>query len=179
MSIDINLFGRDTFEVISLDQARGDFWLNWQLLQFGGPNVLLNILDEGEKFKVLNLYPEHLSLLYARFKKMNPSGVEVGPNTWYEEKYPYPEAKDLLPSTLFYPNLTLTNEEAGYPYLKKYLPEIFEKEMIKKMSDDPWLDNHLLGDAIKEGFVRKNMESHPRWSPEWRIYCNQLTSAKR
>jgi hypothetical protein len=72
-------------------------------------------------------------------------------------------------------NLTFTNEDAGYPHLKKYLPEIFDGKVIEKMASNPWLDVHLLGRAIAKKIVPSTLEFSPRWSHEWKKYADEMS----
>ncbi|MFM9923124.1 hypothetical protein VLK31_09055 [Variovorax sp. H27-G14] len=178
MSSDYYLYGRDTSELIHLDQGRGADWMDWSVEQFGGPVILLYLLRPGEKFKISYLYSEHLKLLYSRFAEANPLGVEIGKNSWYERKYPlvdFPENEGKgkiaeKPCVI----LSMTDEDAGYPHLKKYLPEIFDEEVVAKMTVDPWLDVHLLGEAISKGIIKENPVCSPRWTSDWLNYCDNL-----
>lgn len=178
MSSDYYLYGRDTLELIHLDQGRGDDWINWGVDQFGGPVILLNLLSPGKHFKIVYLYPEHLKNLYSRFAEANPSGVEIGKNNWYESKYPLAGSlnnEDVTPFTgNLYVNLSMTDEDAGYPHLKKYLPEIYDERIISKMAADPWLDVRLLGEAIIKGIVTPDSHCSARWTSDWQNYCNGL-----
>ncbi|MET3494694.1 hypothetical protein [Variovorax boronicumulans] len=182
MSSDYYLYGRDTLELIYLDQGRGDDWMDWSAERFGGPVMLLNLLSPGEDSKIVYLYPEHLKKLYSRFAGANPSGVEIGKNSWYERKYPLADFLNHEGETRHarspYVNLSMTDEEAGYPHLKKYLPEIFDKEIVAKMATDPWLDMRLLGEAIGKGLVKPNPHCSPRWTVDWQNYCDDLRLKK-
>jgi hypothetical protein len=75
--------------------------------------------------------------------------------------------------------LDTTDEQHGYPFLRPFLPEIFESEMVRRMEADPWLDVKLLGKATAEGQVPERRDYHPRWSPEWRAYCDREMERRR
>jgi len=78
-----------------------------------------------------------------------------------------------------FPVIDLTDEDLGHPQLRAYLPEIFEPEAVRQMRADPWVDSWLLAEAIKNGYVPDRRDYHPRWSPEWRAYCDRVLAARR
>src|SRR5947209_167576 len=78
MTFPINFFGLSTHEVLTLDQGRGDCGRNWNIEDFAGPTILLNILKPQLGFAPSYLYPEHLKLLYSRFREANPAGARIG-----------------------------------------------------------------------------------------------------
>ncbi|MBV8658816.1 MAG: hypothetical protein JO142_13410 [Burkholderiales bacterium] len=75
--------------------------------------------------------------------------------------------------------VTMHGEDSGLPLLRKYLPEIYDGQILQAMANDPWLDRDLLGDAIRSGHFSTIYEdrwsTHPRWLPEWRSYCGAPT----
>jgi hypothetical protein len=169
--------GLDTLETITIEDD-GRKALPLELC--GGPKVWPSAFgrDGG---KTLYLYPEHLKLLYERFKNANPKGVVLGPENSFDEYAPpeltEKELERLEAERKIFVDLFLTDEDRGYPHARRYLPELFEPETIDKMASDPWLNAHLLGKAVREGTVPSRWETSDRWSPEWRAYCDRLIAS--
>ena len=178
------LFDRDSTQMLSVSYG-GAYRAKWSLEQHPGPKVMtLALRGQEEGVSPLRyLYPQHLELLYARFRQNNPGRVELID----EDDVIYPAMRELGIETVdrlteerkMFVTLDYTDEELGYPYLRPFLPEIFEPEMIRRMEADPWLDVHLLGDAMRSGHVPHRRDYHERWSPEWRAYCDRLPAAGR
>ena len=170
------MFGRDTLE--TLDLSDGDRAM--PLKSRPGPKVHSGDLG-GDPDKLLYLYPEHLALLYSRFRDANPKGVVYGPEDSFDEYAPpgltRKELDKLQAERKIFVNLFLTDPEAGYPHARKYLPELFEPGMIDKMAADPWLNVRLLGEARKKRIVPTASGDAARWSPEWRAYCDRLIAS--
>ena len=176
MSFPINLFGLTTLEVLTVDQGRGDFWEGWSIDSFSGPTILLNVLRPRLAFEPRYLYPEHLRLLYSRFGDANPAGTEIGAGDQFFGKglahdLNSVREEEVAADSQSFVNLTFSDEDDGYPHLRRYLPEIFEDTEIDRMAGDPWLNVRLLGQALREGAVPKSDKCSPRWSTEWREYC--------
>jgi hypothetical protein len=170
------MFGLDTFESIHLSDARGEMPLELR----PGPKVW-HCDFGGDSDKLLYLYPEHLSLLYERFRAANPKGIVFGPEGSFDDYAPSDlsreELEKLREERKIFVSLFLTDEDLGYPHARKYLPELFEPGMIDKMVADPWLNVRLLGKAEKEGAVPSASGDAARWSPEWRAYCDRLIAS--
>jgi hypothetical protein len=173
-----NLFGKDTFELISVSHGTR-YRERWTLEQHPGPKVMRQ-LPGGSGRTALYLYPQHLKLLYARFKQANPTGACVEMDGMHETKYTPIGLTELQVEALhearrIFVDLTHTDEELGYPHLRRYLPEIFEPDVEAAMRADPWLDSQLLGRAVSQGHVpghfEDQLEQHPRWLPDWKEYC--------
>jgi hypothetical protein len=172
------LMGMDVLKF--LEVGHGQLYMErWQLEQHPGPWVMMSALG-GSRLVSRYLQPQHLQLLYDRFRQANPSGVRFGETEMMEEEYA--RQLGLTPAQLdhvygdtdLFKDLTGNDEHLGYPHLKPFLPEIYKPETIRAMEADPWLDDVLLGKAIHEGHVQDSREQHPRWSPEWRAYCDRL-----
>lgn len=176
-----NMLGLDTLELIGVDYGRGKSFENLPFEMRPGPKIWL--CDLGIKSdKLLYLYPEHLNLLYERFKAANPKGVVFGPDDFEEDYapagYSKKELDKLEEDRKIFVNLFLTDENQGYPHARKYLPELFEPETLCKMAADPWLNVDLLGQAEKEAKVPFAPGESSRWSPEWRAYCDRLLASR-
>jgi len=177
------LFGKDTLKTIDVSYG-GPYRSKWNLEQHPGPEVRpCYLLGQQGTGPFYYLYPEHLELLYERFRRDNPSGVELMDDNEIDLRYAKgldPETYDrLLDERKIFVGLDSTDEELGYPHLRPYLPEIFEPEMVRRMEADPWLDAWLLQAAIAKGQVPDRRDYHPRWSPEWRAYCEREMERRR
>ncbi len=168
------LFGKDTLEEIGVSYG-GLYRESWSLQQHPGPSLLAKALG-GRQDRSCYLYPQHLELLYARFGQANPGGVELGSDSLIEHKYSQGMSPDIVEQLYekrkMFVALESTDEDLGYPHLKPYLPEIFAPEMVAIMQADPWLNARLLVQAIAQGDVPDRRDFHPRWSQEWRSYCD-------
>ena len=173
----LKIFGIDTLETITIDD---DGRRTPPLETCGGPKIWLCDLGVSSE-KLLYLYPEHLKLLYERFKAANPKGVILGPENSFDEYAPpglsEAELNELEEEGRIFVDLFHSDSEQGYPHARKYLPELFEPGVIDKMAADPWLDAHLLGRAIREGAAPAELGDSVRWSPEWRAYCDRLIAS--
>ncbi len=171
-----DMLGLDTLETIDVGEGRSELPLEMR----AGPKVWHCELG-GDSNKLFYLYPEHLKLLYDRFKQANPKGVVFGPENSFDEYAPpgltKREMDKLQEDRKIFVSLFLTDEGSGYPHARKYLPELFEPGTIDKMAADPWLNVHLLGEAIKTGDVPAGSGDSSRWSPEWRAYCDRLIAS--
>ncbi len=78
----INLLGLDTYEVFPVGQARAASVLDWPIEKYPGPTIHYRVMGENTD-RILYLYPQHLKLLYNRFKLANPTGIEKGWDDWY------------------------------------------------------------------------------------------------
>jgi hypothetical protein len=175
---DWRLLGLDTLETIPLEHDFGGLYSQMPPERRLGARISNCYLGINPP-KVLLLYPEHLKLLYDRFLAANPKGViEILENQEYS--YAPPEYSDadiarLEEERKIFVDLFYTDDDLGYPFARKYLPEAFTPEMLMRMTNDPWLDAFLLRDAIKSGAIPANMDrAAGRWSPEWRAYCDRL-----
>lgn len=168
-----DMFGLDTLEIIDIGDGRSK--LPIELCE--GPKVWHSALG-GASDKLLYLYPEHLKLLYDRFRKANPKGVIFGIDGSFDEYAPSGLSKKeldrLQEERKIFVSLFLTDEGLGYPHARKYLPELFEPNLINKMAADPWLNVDLLDQAIRDGHVPDGPGESSRWSPEWRAYCDRV-----
>lgn len=175
-----NMLGLDTLERIGVDYGRGDAFDNLPFELRCGPKVSPYYLGKKSD-KTLYLYPEHLKLLYDRFKAANPRGVILVAGDGFDDYappgYTEKELEKLEEDRKIFVSLFLTDESLGYPHARKYLPEMFAPGMMEKMTADPWLDVDLLGKAIKEGAVPDGPGDSSRWSPEWRAYCDRLIAS--
>ena len=176
-----NMLGLNTLETIGVDYGRGDAF---QALPFelrAGPKICSGDVG-GVGSKILFLYPEHLKLLYDRFKVANPKGLVFGRSDSSFNEYAPPgltemEINKLEEEHKIFVDLFSTDAHLGCPYAKKYLPELFEPGMVDKMAADAWLNVKLLGKAIREGQVPAGPGESSRWSPEWRAYCDRLIAS--
>ena len=74
--------GLDTLETITMAKTMGGWPCPSNVAEdqrFGRPHSV----EAGGK--TLYLYPEHLKLLYERFKDANPKGVVLGPENSFDE----------------------------------------------------------------------------------------------
>lgn len=178
-----NMLGLDTLEMISIDYGKGEAFENLPFELRPGPTI--DPADFGKRsFKMLFLYPEHLSLLYRRFKEANPKGVIFIASDDDLTPFAPPglakkELDKLEEERKIFVSLFSTDASSGYPHVRRYLPELFEPGVIEKMAADPWLDSHLLAAAIEEGIVPRTAGESARWSPEWRTYCDKLMASGR
>lgn len=176
------LFGRDTLEMIDVSYG-GAYRARWNLEQHPGPKLLPTaLLGVNRVSSDRYLYPQHLELLYGRFYKANPGGVELADEDEIHARYVRAMGDEaivrLMEARQMFVTLDNTDEDLGYPHLRPYLPEVFEPETVRRMEDDPWLDVRLLGEAMKAGHVPDRRDYHPRWSPEWRVYCDRMRPAR-
>jgi hypothetical protein len=183
MSYTFKLYGKTTAEILPINYARGEFKIDWPLENHPGPTLMSNLIGDDIDMRPLYLYPEHLSLLYSRFTDANPDGVEVGVEFWYENKYGCLQIENdseqyVHDSGANFVDLIYNEEEIGFPRLKRYLPEIFDRNVIKKMLEDKWLDAYQLGKAINEGAVPFLIDKDSRWSPEWLAYTLSSPQSK-
>lgn len=180
-SLNFVLFGKNTLEEVELGYG-ALYRERWMLEQHAGPRLMYGELG-GKSPKVGYLYPAHLGLLYERFGRANPDGLLMDVDDRIEAQYEREhgltrqQADELTAQRRLFVTLTNTDEDLGYPHLKRYLPEIFLPEVVAAMEGDPWLDANLLVRAIGRGEVPDSRERHPRWSPEWRMYCDRLKSS--
>lgn len=172
------VFGKNTLEVIPVGDG-SLYRRKWLLRQHPGPRLNLKLLG-GHRCKMVYLYKEHLEILYARFALENPAGFAIELDGAYEEKWlpagVSPRDIDALyDKREIFVNLIYTDDDLGYPHLKRYLPEIFDASVVSAMGEDPWLDADMLYKAIGKGVLGSKSEDglpqHLRWSEEWRAYC--------
>ncbi|WP_029922264.1 hypothetical protein [Nevskia soli] len=172
------LFGKDTLEEVEIGYG-APHREQWSLERHPGLRMYMRALG-GEEGAYRYLYPDHLKLLYARFAAANPGGMVMGVDDVVEAAYEREhgltskQVEALTEQDLLYVPVTSEGELVGLPYLRRYLPEVFEPAMVGRMQADPWLDAHLLERALGAGAVPDGREMHPRWSPEWRGYCDRL-----
>jgi hypothetical protein len=173
----LDMFGLDTLEAISISE---DWRAKLPLEFYAGPKIWPSYLGKDSD-KTLFLYPEHLKLLYERFRIANPKGVVFGPANSFDEYAPPGLSEDELnrleADRKIFVKPFSTDWDRGYPHARKYLPELFEPTVINKMDADPWLNVHLLGQAEREGIVPRELGDLARWSPEWRAYCDRLLAS--
>jgi hypothetical protein len=167
------LYGRNTTETVALG-CGPQAMRHWSLPQFPGPDLWTHWLGLPERRRVY-LPLDLLLLLYERFYAANPDGlaiVEVGE----------------LQARLVRTSLTCTDQDRGYPHLRRYLPEVFDPRLLREIADDPWLDAHLLAEvapmlpAGEEGWgvdahgqrIVSPLGRSERWWPQWRDYCESL-----
>lgn len=179
MSYSFSLYGKTTAETIPINYGRGESKVNWPLEYHPGPTIISSLIGDDPDHRPLYFYPEHLLLLYSRFSAANPDGLEVGVEVWYEYKYGQLKLEDnsqryVHKSGVDFVDLIYKEEDEGFPRLKKYLPEVFDKNMVKKMLEDKWLDAYQLGNAVSEGRVPFLIDRDSRWSPEWLSYASKL-----
>lgn len=190
-----DLYGHDTTERISVGYGPRPLRY-WDLQRFPGPSLWTDCLGLSER-KLVFLPPDLLQLLYERFRVANPSGLSVGEMNELEARFSQgmtPAQRDALyEQRKFFVNITGTDEERGYPHLRRYLPEVFDLSRLCEIAADPWLDAHLLGtvaptlplgteaggqvDAYGYRVVSPQGRSE-RWWPQWRAYCDALGSTQ-
>jgi hypothetical protein len=176
-----NMLGLDTLEMISVDYGKGEAFENLPFELRPGPTI--DPTDFGKRpFKMLFLYPEHLDLLYRRFKQANPKGIVFIASDDDFTPFAPPgltkkELDKLEEERKIFVNIFSTDASLGCPHVRKYLPELFEPGTIEEMAADPWLDSHLLATALEKGIVPRNPGESSRWSSEWRAYCNDLKAS--
>lgn len=176
------LFGSDTLQMIGVSFG-GAYRARWNLEQHPGPKLLTSVLLGVKKVSPIRyLYPQQLELLYERFRRANPGGVELADQDEVDGRYIRALGHEmfdrLMAERKLLAVLDLTDEDLGYPHLRPYLPEVFEPETVRRMEVDPWLDVELLGEAMRSGKVPCRRDYHPRWSPEWRAYCDRVPEAR-
>jgi hypothetical protein len=176
----ISLFGKSTFEILPISQGTR-YRLDWALDKHPGP--VIHWRDLGRKSRDASyLYRRDLDLLYARFRQHNPLGVSIEINDMYENYAPQglseEQIDELYEQRKIFVNLIYTDDEKGYPHLRRYLPELFETDLLDRMEQDPWLDRNLLTEAVYKGHVPSRLEDtiaeDPRWTKEWRLYCDHV-----
>jgi hypothetical protein len=171
-----HLLGLDTLELIELGEGIERDPLEMR----GGPTISYDDFG-GNSDKILFLRPDHLKLLYERFKAANPKGaVIVTENGYYEHIPPgmsFEQCNKLENEGKIFLELFLDDLEHVLPRLREYLPELFEPGVIDQMAADPWLNLHLLHRAMEQGFVPMEKGDGARWSPEWRAYCDRLIAS--
>lgn len=181
MSYMFNLLGLDTFDILGVGYGRGEEFDAMPLQKREGPKIWSRFFGVNPS-KVLYLYPEQLELLYKRFAAANPSGVRPGAgDRFYRDFAP----KHLSPAEVarledegkIFVHVFDEGMQYGYPHVRKYLPELFDPGVVDKMHSDPWLQVHLLGQAIQAGEVPERPGAASRWSPEWRAYCDRLIAS--
>jgi hypothetical protein len=176
------LFGKDTLEMIGVSHG-GAHRAKWSLQQHPGPYVSTYCLlgrDGGSPVRYL--YPQHLELLYERFGQANPSGVELDDQDEIDNGLNRTLGRQVVDRMMEERGAFLMiehfEEQLRYPKLRPYLPEIFEPEMVQRMEADPWLDVALLDEALRQGHVPHRRDYDPRWSPEWRAYCDRAAARR-
>lgn len=186
------LYGKNSKEEIPIGYGPR-LMVHWSLPFFPGPTVWANFLGHPER-KLVFLPPDLLELLYSRFGAANPDGIVIGELGELEARFS-PEGKTALEIEGLYEarklfvSLTLTDEEQGYPHLRRYLPEVFDQPRLLEMVADPWLDVQLLdavaptlplgdeagGEADAHGYRPVSPQGRSeRWWPQWRTYCDEL-----
>jgi hypothetical protein len=175
------MIGLDTLEVLGVGTGRGKEFDAMSLDQREGPKISSYYFG-FQPGRVLYLYPEQLDLLYKRFTAANPSGVVAGTgDLFYREYAPKNLSQEAIENMenqgKIFVHLFDEYPPHPYPYVRKYLPELFEPGVVEKMHRDPWLNVHLLGQAVKEGFVPDGPGETSRWFPEWRAYCDRLIAS--
>ena len=181
MSHMFNLLGLDTFDILGVGYGRGKEFDAVPLEKREGPKVWSRFFGV-EPNRILYLHPEHLELLYKRFSATNPTGVIPGAGDDFYNDY---APKHLSPAEVarledegeIFVHVFDEAMQHGYPHVRKYLPELFEPGVTEKMHRDPWLNVHLLGQAVKEGAVPAGPGESNRWTPEWRKYCDKLIAS--
>lgn len=182
MSISYEYFGVDTLTSILVGDGRGA-WRRWSLMDHEGPMFDLQYLGYG-KSKVVYLPPAMLATLYDRFKSANPGGVDLHSDCSEGEAIALKRFREEELDLLFDQRkvlLSINGEPlAGYPHMRPYLPELFERETMELLASDPWLDAGLLRHAERLGAAGGGIppdlwvDRSSRWSPEWRAYCDRL-----
>lgn len=186
-----DLYGHDTTERISVGYGPRPMRY-WDLQRFPGPSLWTDCLGQAERRRIL-LPPDLLELLYGRFRAANPSGMSIGELNELEERFAQgmtPAQRDeLYEQRKFFVDITGTDEEQGYPHLRRYLPEVFDRDRVRRMAADPWLDADLLGTVAStlplgtevggevnaDGYrVVSPQGRSERWWPQWRAYCDAL-----
>jgi len=176
-----HLLGLNTLELIHVDNDYSDVFKSLPPELQLGPQIHTYYLGM-KPGKSLFVYPEHLKLLYDRFTTANPKGVVMLRD---DEEYNYAppglieeEVLKLDEEGKIFVDLFISDAPDGYPYARKYLPEVFEPQMLAKMEADPWLDTDLLRKVREEGIVPGRPGWSRRWSPEWRAYCDRLAAGE-
>lgn len=185
MSINYDYFGHDTLTEIGVGQGRGA-WRRWSLMDHAGPFFHLNNLGYPTK-RTIYLPMDLLELLYSRFRAANPSGVTLTDDDESLEvalagsRYTEKEREDMYDRREAFFRIDIEKSWEGYPYIRPYLPELYEPTTIERLANDPWLDYQLLDWAEflgpDRGGIRHDLwvDRSARWSPEWRAFCDKLT----
>jgi len=178
--------GHDTLTDIWVGEGRSA-WARWGLSDHIGPFFRLDYLGYPTS-RHAYLPPDLLELLYERFRQANPSGVTLSVNDLFEAglrgqgRYTEREMDDLYDRREALFSVNVEKAEEGYPYVRPYLPELFEPATVQRLASDPWLDMSLLRRAELLGPDRDGIphdlwvDRSARWSPEWRAFCDKLTS---
>lgn len=184
MSFSYFYFGCDTLTSILVCNGGRGAWRRWSLMDHEGPFFRLEYLGYPKK-RCVYLPRDLLEMLYERFAAANPSGAflhsdfsegeDVALERYGEEKVDelYNQRK-----ILFSVDMDLYGE--GYPHMRQYLPELFDRAVIERLASDPWLDFDLFAKAqslgVEKGGIPPNLwvDRAARWSPEWREYCDRL-----
>ena len=186
MSINHDYFGHDTLTEIGVGRGRRA-WRRWSLMDHTGPFFHLNNLGYPTK-RTVYLPIDLLELLYSRFRAANPSGVTLTDDDESLEvalvgsRYTEKEREDMYDRREAFFRIDIEKSSEGYPYVRPYLPELYEPTTIERLANDPWLDYQLLERAEFLGPDRGGIchdlwvDRSARWSPEWRAFCDKLTS---
>jgi len=166
-----NLFGKDTYELLSIGHGVR-YMESWPLEAHSGPTLWLSLLGGGSR-KIVYLPHDLLKLLYERFKAANPSGTSIDINDMAIARFAPPnltkkELNDLINEGKLFLDIVNSEEDEGYPHLKKYLPELNSPEVIAAMEQDRSIDRDLLSKAVASGAVPDTKTMDPRWSAEWK-----------
>lgn len=185
------LYGYDTTQSIWIGSGPS-VMSHWKLENFPGPTLQAQWLGHAAR-KSLYLPQDLLLLLYERFRSRNPGGVSVAYMTELEARFAAhmssQECDALYEQRKIFVDLVLSDEDQGYPHLRPYLPEVFERQRLQEIAADPWLDAHLLatvaptlssdgeatnGLAKDIGHIISPAGRSERWWPQWRSYCDAL-----
>lgn len=189
------LYGRDTAQSIWIGSGPS-VMIHWGLQDFPGPTLQAQWIGYAEKKSVF-LPQDLLLLLYERFRSKNPGGVSIAYMSELEERFApslsSQECEMLYEQRKMFVDLILTDEGRGYPHLRSYLPEVFERQRLQEIALDPWLDANLLavvaptlspdGESINglttdlDRLVSPEGRSE-RWWPQWRAYCDALGTTR-
>lgn len=185
MSVSYYYFGHDTLTKILIGSGRSA-WRAWNLGDHEGPIIYLGYLG-GMAGRYAYLTKELLDLLYQRFQQANPSGATLFGGDLFEEnflsgKFSEKKQEEMYEKRIALFSINVEDSEKMYPHLRPYLPELFAPSTIEGLARDPWLDPELLMRAQNLGLERGGIASNlwkdrsARWSPEWREFCQSLSS---
>ncbi|MBW8832302.1 MAG: hypothetical protein JF606_23420 [Burkholderiales bacterium] len=166
-----NLFGKDTYELLPVGYGLREMD-SWPLEAHSGPLLWLSLLG-GEGRKIVYLPQDLLKLLYERFIAANPSGTSIDINDMAIAKFApqnltEKELNELINEGKLFLDIVNSEEDEGYPHLKKYLPELNSPEVIAAMGRDRSIDRDLLSKALANGAVPDTKTMDPRWTAEWK-----------
>ncbi len=164
-------FGKSTLEMIEL----GPGYRRWPLTAFRGPVFRASRVGGPRDRGYLLLPLDLLNLLYGRFAQLNADGVLT---TSFDEAYDLlvppgfdeEEAERRYESGEILCDLFEFRRPGGRDPLLRYLPELFEPEVLNRILRDSTLDSSFRRKHRPPGDKAFwSEDKHYRWSDWWRL----------